>query len=57
MQYVILAYKVLANRLKRILPFIISETHSAFVTGRQINNVLVVTEIINFLHHKILAKK
>lgn len=50
--YKILA-KVLANRLKVILPGIISEHQSGFVPGKNIsNNVLVVLEIIHHMKRK-----
>jgi hypothetical protein len=45
--------KVLSNRLKGILPDIISPTQSAFVPGRMItNNVLLAYEITHLMHTK-----
>lgn len=50
--YKILA-KVLANRLKVVLPFIISENQSAFVAKRSItDNVLVSFELIHHMSRK-----
>ena len=50
--------KVLANRLKQILPSVISPTQSAFVLGRLIIvNVLVAYEVLHFMHSQKKERK
>ena len=49
--------KVLANRLKAILPQIISENQSAFLSKRLIiDNILVTFEIMHYLNHKRMGR-
>ena len=50
--------KVLANRLKQVLPYIVLPTQSAFVSGRLMTyNVLVAYEILHTMHAKKKGKK
>ena len=48
-----IASKVLANRLKKVLPNVISETHSAFMANRLIiDNILVAFEVMHHISQK-----
>lgn len=42
--------KVIASRLKMLLPLVIYESYSAFIPGRQIfDNIWIAYELIHFL--------
>lgn len=50
--------KVLANRLKKVIDSVISETHSAFIPGRMINdNIMLAYEVMHYMKRKTKGKK
>ena len=50
--------KILANHLKPLLPYIISENQSVFTSNRLItDNVLVAFELMHYLDHKTVGKE
>ena len=50
--------KTLANRLKEILPFIISKLQSAFIPGRLISdNILAAYETLHTMHTRMWGKE
>ena len=52
-----LVYKVLANRLKKVLPHIISYFQSAFQSDKEIfDNILVAFELLHHMKRKKLGK-
>ena len=48
--------KVLVNRMKIILPLVVSDGQSAFVPGWMISDIMIAFEIIHFLKNKRVGK-
>ena len=50
--------KAIANRIKRVLPAVISHNQSAFIPGRSItDNLLISYEILHYLNRKSQGKQ
>ncbi|XP_074337470.1 uncharacterized protein LOC141674663 [Apium graveolens] len=50
--------KVLANRLKQVLDYVISDSQSAFIPGRLItNNIMVAFEVMHYMKRKSRGKE
>ena len=50
--------KVIANRLKRILPRVVTENQSAFIKGRLLmENVLLASELVKDYHKEVISPR
>lgn len=53
-----IASKVVANKLKDVLPDVMSETQSVFIKGRLIiDNIVVANEILHYMKNKIAGRE
>lgn len=45
--------KIIANRLKQLMPLLIGPTQSSFVAGRHISdNIVIAQEVVHSMKHK-----